>query len=66
MFSTDPISANTSSCSSLAPPCMGPQSEATPAEMQAKGLANEEPAILTAVVEGPWSLSACKIKIFSK
>jgi hypothetical protein len=36
-----------------------------PAAIAANGLAKEEPAILTAVVDGPYSLSACKIKILS-
>ena len=58
MFSTVPISANVRSYSSLAPPWRGPQRDAIPAEMLAKGFARELPAILTAVVDGPWSLSA--------
>lgn len=53
-----PISANVLSYSSFAPPCRGPQRDAIPADIQAKGFAKELPAILTAVVEGPWSLSA--------
>lgn len=36
-----------------------------PAEIVANGFAKEDPAILTAVVEGPYSQSACKINIFS-
>ena len=36
---------------SLAPPCAGPHRDATPAATQAKGLAPEDPAILTVDVE---------------
>ena len=36
---------------SLAPPCAGPHSEATPAATQAKGFAPDEPAIFTVEVE---------------
>jgi hypothetical protein len=35
----------------LAPPCAGPQSEAIPAAMQAKGLAPLDPEIRTVDVE---------------
>ena len=51
--------------SSEAPPCYGPHKEPMPAEIQANGLAKDEPAILTAVVDGPWSQSAWRIKSFS-
>ena len=39
MRSLVPISCSILSTASLAPPCAGPQSEAMPAAMQAKGLA---------------------------
>jgi hypothetical protein len=39
--------------SSDAPPCYLPHNDPIPAEIAAYGLANDEPAILTAVVEGP-------------
>jgi hypothetical protein len=58
IFSIEPISAKVVIWSSLAAPWRGPQREAIPAEILAKGFARELPAILTAVVEGPWSLSA--------
>jgi len=50
----------------LAPPWAGPQSEAIPAEIQANGLARDEPVILTVEVEAFYSWSACKIKILSR
>lgn len=37
----------------MAPPWVGPHKEAIPAEIAANGLARDEPAILTAVVDGP-------------
>lgn len=39
--------------SSVAPPCQGPQSDPIPAEIAANGFARDDPAILTAVVDGP-------------
>jgi len=39
--------------SSVAPPCWEPHNDPIPADIQANGLAREDPAILTAVVDGP-------------
>ena len=64
-YSTEPICLNIDKHSSEAPPCYDPQREAIPAEIVAKGFARDDPAILPAVVEGPYSQSACKINIFS-
>mmetsp|Transcript_8491 Transcript_8491/g.21415 ORF Transcript_8491/g.21415 Transcript_8491/m.21415 type:complete len:204 (-) Transcript_8491:536-1147(-) len=66
MFSTEPISSSMRSTASLAPPCAGPQSEATPEAMHAKGLACEEPAMRTVEVEAFCSWSACSIRITSR
>ena len=50
---------------SFAPPWYGPQRAVIPAAIQAKGLASEEPAILTVEVEAFYSWSACNIKMTS-
>src|SRR6188474_1136265 len=65
MRSGVPISRSMLSAASLAPPCAGPQRQAQPAAMQAKGLAPEEPARRTVEVEAFCSWSACRIKIRS-
>ena len=54
-----PISSSIFKTASLAPPWAGPQREAIPAAIQAKGLAKELPAILTVLVEAFCSWSAC-------
>ena len=51
MFSTLPMSMSMRRHASLAPPWAGPHSDDTPAAMQAKGLACEEPAVRTVLVE---------------
>jgi len=48
-----PIALNIAMHSSVAPPCWEPHKDPTPAEIHANGLAKDEPAILTAVVDGP-------------
>src|SRR4029078_6608349 len=63
MRSTEPISFNIISTASLAPPCTVPHREAMPAEMQAYGLAPDEPARRTVEVEALCSWSAWRIKI---
>lgn len=50
----------------MAPPCHGPHRAVIPAAIQAKGLAKEEPAILTVEVDAFYSWSACNINITSK
>ena len=52
-FSTFPIDLNMAMHSSVAPPCCEPQRDPIPAEIHANGLASDDPAILTAVVDGP-------------
>src|SRR3546814_19998930 len=54
-----------SDLSSLAPPCAGPQRQAMPAAMQANGLAPDEPAERTVLVEAFCSWSACRMKMRS-
>ena len=49
----------------MAPPCAGPQRQATPAAMQANGLAPDEDASRTVEVEAFCSWSACSVKIRS-
>ena len=51
MFSTLPMSSSMRRQASLAPPWAGPQSDETPAAMQAKGLACDDPAVRTVLVE---------------
>ena len=65
MRSTVPISASMFRHSSFAPPCLGPQSEAIPAAMQANGLAPDEPARRTVEVDAFCSWSACRMKMRS-
>src|SRR5271163_4042600 len=60
-----PIWDSIFSTASLAPPCAGPQRDAMPAAMQAKGLAPEEPAMRTVEVDAFCSWSACRMKILS-
>ena len=60
-----PISRSISRHASLAPPCAGPQRQATPAAMQAKGVALELPASRTVEVEAFCSWSACSVMIRS-
>jgi len=50
----------------LAPPCQGPHKAVIPAAIQANGLANEEPAILTVEVDAFYSWSAWSINMTSK
>ena len=66
MLSTVPISSSISSTASLAPPCAGPQSADTPAEMAAYGLAPVEPARRTVEVLAFCSWSACRISSRSR
>src|SRR6185312_8638289 len=54
MRATVPISFNISSTPSLAPPCTGPHRQAMPAEMQAYGLAPDDPARRTVAVDALW------------
>jgi len=49
------ISFNIYNTASLAPPCQGPHKAVIPAAIQANGLANEEPAILTVEVDAFYS-----------
>jgi hypothetical protein len=51
MRSGEPISLSISRQAWLAPPCAGPQRQAIPAAMQAKGFAPEEDASRTVEVE---------------
>lgn len=60
-----PISFNILSTASLAPPWYGPHKAVIPAAIQANGLANDEPAILTVDVDAFYSWSACNINIVS-
>src|SRR5262249_42827546 len=55
---TEPISVNIFKAASLAPPCAGPQRQAIPAAMQAKGLAPDDPAKRTVEVDAFCSWSA--------
>mmetsp|Transcript_5112 Transcript_5112/g.19237 ORF Transcript_5112/g.19237 Transcript_5112/m.19237 type:complete len:203 (+) Transcript_5112:419-1027(+) len=64
--STVPISSSIASTASLAPPCAGPHSEATPAAMHAKGFACEDPAIRTVLVLAFCSWSAWSIRMTSR
>jgi len=50
---------------SFAPPWAGPHRETIPAEIQAKGLAKDDPVILTVEVEAFYSWSAWVMKITS-
>ncbi len=65
MRSTVPISRSIRRQASFAPPCAGPHRQATPAAMQAKGLAPEEEARRTVEVEAFCSWSAWSVKIRS-
>src|SRR5215467_11323489 len=65
MFDLSPISASIFKTASLAPPWAGPQRQAIPAAMQAKGLAPEEPARRTVDVEAFCSWSAWRMKMRS-
>ena len=58
MLPTVPICSNMRSTASLAPPCAGPHSEATPAAMHANGFACDDPAIRTVDVLAFCSWSA--------
>eukprot|EP00443_Scrippsiella_acuminata_P094175 CAMPEP_0115547950 /NCGR_PEP_ID=MMETSP0271-20121206/93915_1 /TAXON_ID=71861 /ORGANISM="Scrippsiella trochoidea, Strain CCMP3099" /LENGTH=129 /DNA_ID=CAMNT_0002981407 /DNA_START=790 /DNA_END=1180 /DNA_ORIENTATION=- len=53
-----PIASNIAITASFAPPCAGPQREATPAAIQAYGFACELPAMRTVEVEAfcSWSM----------
>src|SRR5512141_3103275 len=62
---TLPISCSILRQASLAPPCAAPHRQAMPAEMQANGLAPEDPAKRTVEVDAFCSWSACRIKIVS-
>ena len=55
MLSTVFISSNMFRTASLAPPWNGPQRAVMPAAMQANGLAWDDPAILTVLVEAFYS-----------
>jgi hypothetical protein len=50
MFATEPIPSSMSSTASLAPPCAGPHSADTPAEIAAYGFAPVLPARRTVEV----------------
>ena len=65
MFCLPPISFSMLMTASLAPPWLGPHSEAMPAAMQANGLAPEEPARRTVEVEAFCSWSAWSIRMRS-
>src|SRR3546814_3266090 len=56
-----PISASIFSTASLAPPCAGPHSAATPVAMHAYGLAPVEPTRRTVDVDAFCSWSACRM-----
>ena len=62
---TSPISSSMFRHASFAPPCAGPHRQAIPAEMQANGLAPDEPARRTVEVEAFCSWSACSVKMTS-
>ena len=61
MFSTLPISSSISSTASFAPPCAGPHSAETPAEIAEYGFAPVEAARRTVEVLAFCSWSACRI-----
>ena len=65
MRSGVPISRSISRQAWLAPPWAGPQRQAMPAAIQAKGLAPEEEASRTVEVEAFCSWSAWSVKIRS-
>src|SRR5689334_4859968 len=65
ILSTVPMPESIANAVSLAPPWAGPQRQAIPAAMQAKGLAPEEPAMRTVEVEAFCSWSAWRMKILS-
>ena len=64
-FFTLPISLIIRSTCSLAPPCSGPNSAATPAETAENGSTCDEPTARTAFVEQFCSWSACRMKRIS-
>ena len=53
------------SAASLAPPCAGPQRQATPAAIAANGLVPDEPHSRTVDVDAFCSWSACRMKMRS-
>lgn len=62
MRSAVPISRSICMTASLAPPCIGPHSEAMPAATHANGLASDDPASRTVDVDAFCSWSACSRK----
>src|SRR6056297_2672462 len=61
----EPISRSISRQAWFAPPCAGPQRQAMPAAMQAKGFAPDDEARRTVEVEAFCSWSACSVNIRS-
>ena len=66
MFAGVPMSCSILSTASLAPPWAGPHREDTPAATQANGLAWDDPADRTVVVDAFCSWSRCRTSSFSR